>query len=186
MKLYEMLADTLRENIQQGLFQSGDKLPSVRQLAGKHKVSISTVQEAYRHLEMEGLVEARAKSGYFVLAHTPEYKLPQTSRPPQRPTEVSQWQEVLDLLLSNDIKGAVQLQHATPIMDISSIKPLLKKMGELTRHNPQLSLPYGDVRGIVVLREQISKLTQASGCQLHPDDIVVTSGCQEALSVCRI
>ena len=186
MKLYEKLAETLREHIQQGLFQAGDKLPSVRQLSAEHGVSISTVQEAYRHLEMESLVEARAKSGYFAMANTPSYKLPETSRPPQRPSDVSQWQEVLDLLLSTEekVQGAIQLQHAMPIMDTPSLKPLLKKMVDLTRHNPQLSLPYGDVRGTPVLRKQIAKLAQASGCQLHPDDLVVTSGCQEALSVC--
>ncbi|HEY5716369.1 MAG TPA: PLP-dependent aminotransferase family protein [Psychromonas sp.] len=184
MKLYEKLADTLREHIQQGLFQAGDKLPSVRQLAALHGVSVSTVQEAYRHLEMENLVEARAKSGYFAMPHTPVYKLPETSRPPQRPSDVSQWHEVLELLLNKDIEGAVQLQHAMPIMDTPSLKPLLKKIVDLTRYNAQLSLPYGDVRGTSVLREQLVKLIQGSGCRLHPDDLVVTSGCQEALSVC--
>ena len=184
MKLYEKLADTLREHIQQGLFQTGDKLPSVRQLSNQHGVSISTVQEAYRHLEMENLVEARAKSGYFAMPSMPIYKLPKTSRPPQRPSDVSQWQEVLDLLLSNDVEGTIQLQHAMPLMDIPTLKPLLKKISDLNRYHPEISLPYGDIRGASVLREQIAKLAQASGCQLHPDDIVVTSGCQEALSVC--
>jgi DNA-binding transcriptional MocR family regulator len=184
MKLYEKLAETLREHIQQGLFQAGDKLPSVRQLSTLHRVSISTVQEAYRHLEMENLVEARAKSGYFAMPQTPIYKLPETSRPPQRPLDVSQWQEVLHLLLSKDVEGTIQLQHAMPTMDAPSLNPLLKKLAYLTRHNAQLSLPYGDVRGTSILREQIVKLAQASGCQLHPDDLVVTSGCQEALSVC--
>lgn len=184
MKLYESLAEVIREHIQQGLFQAGEKLPSVRQLSLEHDVSISTVQAAYRQLEMQNLVEARAKSGYFALAKTPDYKLPNTSRPPQRPSEVSQWQQVLDVLLSNDVEGSIQLQHAMPIMDTPTLKPLLKKIADLSRHNPQLSLPYGDVRGTPELRKQIVKLAQSSGCQLHLDDVVVTSGCQEALSVC--
>ncbi|WP_019613989.1 PLP-dependent aminotransferase family protein [Psychromonas ossibalaenae] len=184
MKLYEKLAAVLREHIKQGLFQPGDKLPSVRQLSAQHEVSISTVQEAYRQLEMENLVEARAKSGYFATAQTPPYKLPQMSRPPQRPLDVSQWQEVLYLLLSTDTIGTIQLQHAMPIMDAPSLKPLLKKITELHKHQSALSLPYGDIRGALVLREQISRLALESGCHLHPDDIIITSGCQEALSVC--
>lgn len=183
MKLYEKLAATLREHIQQGLFQEGEKLPSVRQLSAQHEVSISTVQEAYRHLEMEDLVLAKAKSGYFVIAKSPVNKLPQTSCPPQRPLDVSQWEEVLRLLLTKD-SNAVQLQHAMPIMDTPSLKPLLKKISDLTRYHTHLSLPYGDIRGAFELREQIVRLALASGCQLHPDDLVVTSGCQEALSVC--
>jgi len=184
MKLYEKLADILRGHILKGLYKTGDRLPSVRKLATEHGVSISTVQEAYRHLEFENLVEARAKSGYFAMAKISSHQLPQTSRPPQRPADVSQWQQVLDLLLSKDVKGTIQLQHAMPIMNVATLKPLLKKVADLTRYHPELSLPYGDVRGVAILREQIAKLAQASGCVIHPDDLVVTSGCQEALSVC--
>lgn len=67
MKLYEQLADTLGQRIEQGYFQSGDKLPSIRNLAQEHGVSISTVQEAYRLLEDRGLAAPRPKSGYYVL-----------------------------------------------------------------------------------------------------------------------
>lgn len=184
IKLYEKIADTLREEIDQGLFQSGDKLPSVRQLSGLYKVSISTVQTAYRHLEIENLIEARARSGYFVTANLPLYKLPQISSPPQRPLEISQWQEVLQLLLNQDSEDAVQLQHAMPMMHVSSLKPLLKKISSLNKYDIDLSLPYGDIRGALILREKIAELAGASGCQLHPDEVVITSGCQEALSVC--
>lgn len=183
MKLYEKLADALREQIKKGFYQNGDKLPSVRTLATENNVSLSTVQEAYRHLEMENLVEARPKSGYFATPDMATYNLPEISRPPQRPLDVSQWEEVLNVLLAKDCKG-IQLQHAMPCMDTASIKPLLKKLTELTRKNAALSLPYGDIRGISELRDQLIRLAFNSGCLLHPDDIVVTSGCQEALSVC--
>ena len=63
MTLYQKLATRLREHIQHDFYKSGDKLPSVRQLAQEHGVSISTVQEAYRQLEQEQLVVARPKSG---------------------------------------------------------------------------------------------------------------------------
>ncbi|WP_413693403.1 GntR family transcriptional regulator [Psychromonas sp. KJ10-2] len=79
LKLYEKIANTLRENIQTGLFVEGDKLPSIRQLVTEFEVSISTVQQSYHQLEMEGLIEARPKSGYFV-AHkmeSPSLPLPQ-------------------------------------------------------------------------------------------------------------
>ena len=63
MKLYDKVANALRENIYGGLFVAGDKLPSIRQLVAQHSVSISTVQQAYHQLEMEDLIEARPKSG---------------------------------------------------------------------------------------------------------------------------
>jgi DNA-binding transcriptional MocR family regulator len=51
--------------------QPGDsttRLPSLRQLAKRLRVSISTVQSAYTLLEKEGRVRSVAKSGYFALA----------------------------------------------------------------------------------------------------------------------
>jgi len=184
MKLYEKIANQLREHIHQGLFVSGEKLPSIRQLVDQHKVSISTVQQAYHQLEMEALIEARPKSGYFVAHKIKVPTLPATSRPAQRPIEVSQWQEVLEVLLAKEDLSKVQLQHAMPVMNISSLNPLFKNMVSLTRHNIAMSLPYGDIKGTLALREQIAHLASSSGCVLHPDDILITSGCQEALSVC--
>lgn len=184
MKLYEKVATLLRDNIHQGLFVVGDKLPSIRQLVAEHQVSISTVQQAYHQLEMESLIEARPKSGYFVAYQITLPILPATSRPAQRPIEVSQWQEVLELLLSKEGVDIIQLQHAMPNMSEATLKPLLKKMSELMRHHVALSLPYGDIKGSIVLREQITSLAASSGTLLHPDDLVITSGCQEGLSVC--
>jgi len=184
MKLYDKVAKDLRENIHTGLFVAGDKLPSIRQLVTQYSVSISTVQKAYHQLEMENLIEARPKSGYFVSLVTQMPARPKTSRPAQRPIDVSQWQQVLEVLLTKEGLDSVQLQHAMPNMTEPSMKPLLKKMTELMRHQVALSLPYGDIKGAKVLREQIAKLVITSGCQLHPDDLVITSGCQEALSVC--
>jgi DNA-binding transcriptional MocR family regulator len=184
MKLYDKVANDLRENINAGLFVVGEKLPSIRQLTAQYSVSISTVQQAYHRLEMESLIEARPKSGYFVSLKTSMPARPKTSRPAQRPIDVSQWQEVLEVLLSKQNVDTIQLQHAMPNMTEPSLKPLLKKMTELMRHQVALSLPYGDITGSMVLREQISQLVSSSGCALHPDDLVITSGCQEGLSVC--
>ncbi|ADZ92355.1 PLP-dependent aminotransferase family protein [Marinomonas mediterranea] len=184
MTLYSQLADRLREHIKLGFFKSGDKLPSVRQLANEHGVSISTVQEAYRTLEMEQLVEARPKSGYFVPETSHVISMPKLSRPPQRPLDVSLWEDVLNMLLSREKEAFCQLQHAMPDMQSKTLKPLLKSLYELNKNRPHEGMVYGDVRGDYSLREQLTRLTAASGCILHPNDIVITSGCQEALSVC--
>ena len=48
MKLYEQLANTIVESIQNGLFCRGDKLPSIRHTSQKRSISPSTVFQAYR------------------------------------------------------------------------------------------------------------------------------------------
>ena len=80
MKLYTQLAETLAARIEQGYYRPGDRLPSVRALSQEHGVSLSTVQQAYRHLEDGGLAVPRPKSGYFVPPRRAAPALPAMTR----------------------------------------------------------------------------------------------------------
>ena len=64
--LHHRLATDLREQITQGVYGAGERLPGVRALARTRRVSISTVLAAYRRLEDDALIEARPRSGYYV------------------------------------------------------------------------------------------------------------------------
>src|SRR5690606_27628231 len=44
------------------------------------------------------------------------------------------------------------------------------------------SLHYNDMQGVVALREQLSRLAIDAGYYAAPDSLIVTTGCQEALS----
>jgi DNA-binding GntR family transcriptional regulator len=56
MTRYQHLANLLAERIEQGLYRSGERLPSVRTLSQEHGVSISTIQQAYQILEKLQLI----------------------------------------------------------------------------------------------------------------------------------
>ncbi len=183
MKLYEKVAASIAERIEQGFYQPNEKLPSIRELSHAQKVSISTAQEAYRLLEDQLWAESRPKSGYYVLQRRkPPQQMPMLSRPVQRPIEVSQWEEVLNLLCASTDKTIVQLSRAIPDLNAPTLKPLMKIMTELNRSEQYNVLSYEHLRGSDLLRLQIARLMVDSGCRLHPDDIVTTTGCQEALS----
>jgi DNA-binding GntR family transcriptional regulator len=64
--LYLKVARKLEGQIQQGAFAIGDQIPSVRQLSQQHRVSVSTVLQAYFWLEGKGWIEAKPKSGFYV------------------------------------------------------------------------------------------------------------------------
>lgn len=66
--LYHELAERMGDLIRKGTFSSGSRLPSVRSMSREHGVSVTTVIEAYGRLEDRGLIEPRARSGYFVSA----------------------------------------------------------------------------------------------------------------------
>lgn len=183
MKLYEQLATELQHRIDTGLYLPGHRLPSIREMSREHEVSIATVQEAYRRLEDLGLAEARPKSGYYVRLRRAAASLPEASRPAQRPIEVSQWEDVLELLCGNEDKDMLALGRGMPDFAVSTLDGLLRGLVGFNRRIEQRGLEYDALAGTRELRRQIARLTIDSGCALHPDDVIVTTGCQEALSV---
>jgi len=182
MKLYEQVADELRQRIEQGYYRCGDRLPSIRALSREHGISIATVQEAYRLLEDEGLAQVRPKSGYYVRLRPATPQMPQVSRPTQRPLEVSQWEQVMELLCANELPGVLALGRGMPDISAPTLKPLHRALADGRSTSPLRGFSYDSLRGSPELRLQVARLCIDSGCRLHPDDIVITTGCQEALS----
>ena len=63
---YAQIVQQVREALRLGRLQTGDRLPTVRDVVVSCTVNASTVLKAYRELEHAGLVEARQGSGTFV------------------------------------------------------------------------------------------------------------------------
>ena len=64
---YLQLYKQVREDIVQGIYPYNTKLPSKRIIADEVGVSTVTVEHAYALLADEGYIEARERSGYFVV-----------------------------------------------------------------------------------------------------------------------
>ena len=80
--LYLQIAESIATPIRAGTLARGERIPSVRELARRHSVSLGTVLQAYRMLEDSRLTEARPRSGYFVAARPARLPEPETSNPP--------------------------------------------------------------------------------------------------------
>ena len=65
---YEQVKDDLRRLVVSGALQPGDKLPSVRELAGQLAINPNTIQRAYRELEAEGYIVSVPGRGSFAAA----------------------------------------------------------------------------------------------------------------------
>ncbi len=183
MKLYESLAEKITLQINNGYFQPGDKLPSIRQMSKTHAVSISTVQATYRLLEDRQVAEVRIKSGYYVMSgNTAVPKLLTISRPDPTPVNISQWETIVDLLYNHEDHHTLALGRGTPNVSSATIQPLFKLISRLSRSEKINQLTYDSLQGSETLRREIAGLMTYSACQLHYDDIVTTTGCQEALS----
>lgn len=183
MTRYQHLATLLAQRIEQGLYRSGERLPSVRSLSVEHGVSISTVQQAYHLLEEKQLITPQPRSGYFVASRKATPPVPALTRPAQRPVEITQWDAVLELLNSRLEDDVLQLGSGTPDLTQPTLKPLWKTLGRLAQKQDLRILNYDTLYGVAALREQVARLAIDSGCQLTADEIVITTGCHEALSV---
>ncbi|RUR31947.1 PLP-dependent aminotransferase family protein [Vreelandella andesensis] len=183
MTRYEEVAGILRERIEHGIYRVGDRLPSIRAVCQELDVGISTAQEAYRQLMDVSLIESRPKSGYFVLPSRVPSVLPSVSRPAQCPLDVSQWDQVLELVATQRDDARLLLGRGVPNLAYETLKPLSKILAGLHRSNDLNGFNYDKLSGSPELRQQVARLAIASGCLLHPDDIIITTGCQEALSI---
>jgi GntR family transcriptional regulator len=65
--VYRQLARQIRQAVSRGSLKPGDRLPAVRVLARHLKRNPNTIARAYRELEHEGLLEARAGAGTCVV-----------------------------------------------------------------------------------------------------------------------
>lgn len=65
-RLYQDIVGQIQEFIRDGVLKPGDRLPSERDLAERLEVSRSSLREAMRALELQGLLVSRPGSGTFV------------------------------------------------------------------------------------------------------------------------
>lgn len=67
--IYSQIADNFRNQIKAGILIEGDKIPSVRELAGELAINPNTIQRAYRELEAEGWIASVSGKGSFVCGY---------------------------------------------------------------------------------------------------------------------
>lgn len=183
MTLYVNLAGLLGTRIENGFYRPGDRLPSVRALSLEHGVSLSTVQQAYRLLEDNGLASPRPKSGYFVPVGRKTPALPAVGRPAQRPVDISQWDQVLELARAIPSPDIVQLARGMPDLTSPTLRPLTQALGKISRRHDMPGLYYDNIYGTQCLRDQVARLLLDSGTRIDPSDLVITTGAQEGLAV---
>lgn len=63
---YLQLVQQTTHALRLGQLEVGDRLPTVRDVAAQLAINPNTVLKAYRHLEMQGLLQSRPGTGVFV------------------------------------------------------------------------------------------------------------------------
>lgn len=158
---YKALADAIEEAIKEGELNSGDRLPTHRSLSEQLGVTIGTITRGYAEAERRRLITARVGSGTFVLGKVWEkrdFSIPQ-------PRE----SDLIDLSLSLPVPANRE-------------QILAKSLGSIAEKWQQLSplLDYHPETGIPRHRETIVRWMGYHGMEAAPDNILITSGGQNA------
>ncbi|KAB0573930.1 PLP-dependent aminotransferase family protein [Ideonella dechloratans] len=190
------LYDGLCAAISTGQLKPGARLPSSRELARQYGVARATVVAVYEQLRAEGYLSAQAGAGTFVNAELPDTTLrrPRTITQP-KPTVQSGlpqlsptgWALSQSAFPTSTAIGSPSRPFAAhlPALDEFPRELWSRVMARAIRRLPASALGDGDPLGLLSLRQAICDyLGAARGVACLPEQILVTSGTQQALDIC--
>ncbi|GAA5481971.1 PLP-dependent aminotransferase family protein [Haloferula sargassicola] len=180
--LYRKLSSTLAGLIRAGTFPPGSRFPSIRRTSREHGVSITTAMEAYRCLEDEGYLQARARSGYYVSPPviSPD-RFPTTGTRPSSPLKVTHGTLFETVIDHASGQGAVSFATAAPGKGIVPETRLASISREIIRRHGLEALSYTPPQGRWELRAALSRRLYNLGLTVAPDEIITTQGATEGL-----
>jgi len=173
--IYLQIATRLRSAIATGALSAGARLPSARTLSAQLGVARGSVVAAYDLLAGEGAIEPRGAAGTIIstqvngLVQAPAQQALRLARPRVRTQE-----------------APLPFQRGLPALDAFPRKLWSALTAKAARAITDADLAYPDVCGAMALRREIvAYLGLARGIVSTPQQVLVTSGYQGALTLVR-
>ena len=183
VSLSRQLAAALREAISDGTLPAEARLPSTRSLAAELGLARSTVVGVYEQLTAEGFIAARPGSGHTVPARPIESPVA-IAAAGAAPRTVSR-QAVLLRAVAPEWRGLprpFEMGHAE--IDGRFVTTWKRLAGRALAGRSRIAWGYGDPQGEPRLRAAIAEyLAAARGVHCRPEQIVLTAGTQQGLSL---
>lgn len=188
MAKFEQLARQMRKQLQEGIWQPGDKLPSLREKSIHSGMSLMTVLRAYQLLENQGLLISRPQSGYYAAPQlaassldNPSSSNAQTRMELTEDVDVNAF--IFDVLQASKDPSVVPFGSAFPDPHLFPQRQLTRSLASVARRiqprNALDNLPPGNEN----LRKHIAQRYALQGIPVSPDEIVITAGAMESLNL---
>ena len=190
--LYKQIKAYLQQGILSGSLAADTRLPASRQLAHDLGVNRITVENAYAELESEGLIFSKLGSGTYVLPPDSFLPIPKNNLDAPWPL----WQQsvlaqnkVTPSKLPDALPGAGRhpqiISFASGIGDANLFpaEDIRKALQAVMRRDGTAALDYGERSGYGPLREGIAHILASQGLHIQPENILITAGSQQALSL---
>ena len=195
--IYRQIYKAIRNAILTGDFQSGLRLPASRLLADQLGVSRMTVINAYEQLFAEGYLEGKPGAGTYVASHLPEEFLQPASAEKEkdrsivlkRKVNLSEYGSYLNgvttlIKRNHGSTDFVPFQHGLTAVDQFPFDVWSRIVQHYYKYPKRELLGNGDPEGLPSLRKAIAvHLRSSRGVICEPEQVIVTSGAQQALSL---
>lgn len=170
----EQIYQQLRGKVINGELAGGVRLPSSRALSEELCVSRNTVLNALDMLVSEGLLESRIGSGVFVSTEAAALcKASKQNKASSEPSDSSQFSE-----------PAINFDSGIPALDYFPRSQWNKFASRALFGAPDSALGYDTPQGRPELRQAIASwLERSRGIHCSPDQILITSGAKQGLSL---
>jgi len=176
--LYAQLAQDIQRRIRSGALPPGARLPTVRELARQLGVTRLTIHSAYSELQAGGWVEATVGRGTFVATQQePAALLPEPAR------ELSPRGILNDMLQMARLPGMRSLAMADAAPDLYPQREFARALEEALASGGASALGYTAPQGDPLLRTTLADLVRERGISAGPDEIIVTSGVTQGMSL---
>ena len=190
--LYTQIAAQVRQLIRTGALKIGDRLPPNRTLAQSLGVNRTTVATAYDELLADGLIASRVGSGTFVAA-TPLPSNIQEVRAESSLTPLN-WEAVLpeprmdEWLAHRDAAqrpNCIAFTHSLPATELFPLDEFRRSVERVLRREGRNLLQLGTSCGYEPLQQYLLQQLALAGIRATEEEILLTSGCQQALDLLR-
>lgn len=176
--IYRQLGSYLQRLIEEGSLRTGDRLPATRELAGQLGLNRTTISAAYELLESAGLIKGEVGRGSYVCGSAPI------------PGGDLNWSRVLTRSLSSPAgtpaSVALSFTSSRPSEKLFPIDEFRECCREvLESRDVKKLLQLGSPRGHEPLRRWLLDRAVEAGIAGELDDILITSGCQQAIDLLR-
>ena len=174
--LYRQLYLQIRNLIESGKIEQGGRLPATRELAGQLGLNRTTISAAYELLENEGLITGHVGRGSFV-AEAPSAR------------SGFDWHDVLPESGSQAPAPAgpnvrISFAASRPSELLFPLEEFRSTCAEvISSGDAQTILQLGSSAGYGPLRRYLLDQSRAEGVARATDDILITSGCQQAFDL---
>lgn len=177
----QSVMDWINERIDHHVYTSGQRLPSVRQLAKQLQVSTFTVTQAYEQLVAAGRVTAKAGSGFYVTPPLTSHDRPKINPTSNTDTVIdTQW--LMQQLYSDMPPAQSPSSGSLPAAWLQYERmPTIVRQVALTLngfvHRSE------DIRGYEPLRQQFCHQTHQLGMKFSPENLITTNGVSSAITL---